>query len=200
MAIATQIGIRDRPAVSQAAFAATIRQRSGQPIEACFHCHKCTSGCLLAEDMTYGPDQVLRLVELGDEDRLLCSSDIWLCAGCETCGARCPNDIDIAAVMDALRQVAVERHAKLAEPDSYKFHWLFLETVRRLGRMHEAMLLIGFKLWTGHLMSDMDSGVPMVLKGKIPLIPRPTQGQREVARLFEKDPESGTPGASEESQ
>jgi heterodisulfide reductase subunit C len=149
--------------------------------------------------MTYGPDQILRLVELGEEARLLSSPDIWLCAGCETCGARCPNDIDISAVMDALRQLAVDRRAHIAEPDSYKFHRLFLETVRRLGRMHEATLLVGFKLWTGHLMSDMDSGIPMVLKGKVPLIPRPTKGQPEVARLFKPPQESHTNDGSEES-
>jgi heterodisulfide reductase subunit C len=177
--------------------AALVRARSGQPIEACFHCHKCTSGCLLAEDMTYGPDQLLRLVELGDGERLLASHDIWLCAGCQTCGARCPNDIDIAAVMDALRQLAVERQARIAEPDSWKFHRLFLETVRRLGRMHEATLLIGYKLWTGHLMSDMDSGIPMVLKGKVPLLPRATDGQADVARLFDDGPaRKGSGGGS----
>jgi len=200
MAMATQTKIREQQAANEADFAAAIRQRSGQPIEACFHCHKCTSGCLLADDMTYGPDQILRLVELGEEARLLSSSDIWLCAGCETCGARCPNDIDISAVMDALRQLAVDRRARIAEPDSFKFHRLFLETVRRLGRMHEATLLVGFKLWTGHLMSDMDSGIPMVLKGKVPLIPRPTKGQPEVARLFKPPPESHTNGGSEESR
>jgi heterodisulfide reductase subunit C len=195
------VGIDSVTKVHQAArdrdFAALIRERSGQPIEACFHCHKCTSGCLLSDDMAYGPDQILRLVELGEDDCLLCSHDIWLCAGCQTCGARCPNDIDIAAVIDVLRQVAVERHARLADPDSFKFHHLFLETVRRLGRMHEATLLIGFKLWTGHLMSDMNSGIPMVLKGKVPLLPHATSGQRRVAKLFGEERSSEGGGTSE---
>ncbi|MCX7608923.1 MAG: 4Fe-4S dicluster domain-containing protein, partial [Anaerolineales bacterium] len=57
--------------------------------------------------MEYGPDRILRMVQLGERERLLKSRDIWLCAACETCGTRCPNDIDIAKVMDALRMEAL---------------------------------------------------------------------------------------------
>ena len=57
------------------------------------------------------PSQVMRLVHLGAEDEVLESQAIWLCASCEACTTRCPMDIDIAAVMDALRILAVERKA-----------------------------------------------------------------------------------------
>jgi Fe-S oxidoreductase len=52
------------------------------------------------------------------EDRLLSSHDIWLCASCETCGTRCPNEIDISRVMDALRGLALAEKASIAEPET----------------------------------------------------------------------------------
>lgn len=158
---------------------------SEQPVELCYHCHKCTAGCPVALEMEFGPDRVLRLLQLDQGERLLHSADIWLCAACETCGARCPNEIDIARVMDALRQVALERGAAVAEPDAVKFHRLFLFVVRNLGRMHEASLLVAYKLWTGNILADMDSGAVMFVKGKVPLLPRPVKRRGEVQRLFE---------------
>lgn len=167
------------------AFVNQVNRLSGQTIQLCYHCHKCTAGCPVAGAMDFGPDRVLRLVQLGDRERLLAGPDIWLCAGCETCGARCPNQIDIARVMDALRQIAVAEGVPPAEPDALKFHRLFLAVVRRLGRMHEATLLALYKLWTGHLLADLDSGARLAFKGKVPLLPRPVKARRAVRRIFE---------------
>ncbi|NLE99428.1 MAG: (Fe-S)-binding protein [Anaerolineales bacterium] len=83
-----------------------VSERSGQPIELCYHCHKCTAGCPVAFVMEYGPDRILRLIQSGQMERLLVSRDLWLCLGCEMCGAHCPNEIDIAQVMITLREMA----------------------------------------------------------------------------------------------
>ena len=69
-------------------FIQTINQLSEQTVELCYHCHKCTSGCPVSTEMQYGPDRVLRMVQLGYKDALLKSRDIWICASCETCGTR----------------------------------------------------------------------------------------------------------------
>jgi heterodisulfide reductase subunit C len=173
---------------SQAAPGALLMERvnalAEEQIELCYHCHKCTSGCPVAEEMRYGPDQILLLAQLGQADRLLRSSDIWLCAGCETCVTRCPNEIDIAHVMDALRQIARAEGVRAADPGSVKFHRLFLFFVERLGRMNEAGLLGAHKLWTGNLFSDLGSGAQMVLKGKIPLVPHVVKGRAQLRKLF----------------
>jgi heterodisulfide reductase subunit C len=166
-------------------FVNEVNALSEQTIQLCYHCHKCTAGCPVVEDMTYGPDRILRMVQFGEKERLLTSHDIWVCASCETCGTRCPNDIDIARVMDALRRMAVAEGAAVAEPDSVKFHRLFLGLIQRMGRMHEASLMGFYKLWTLHLMDDMDSGVKMIFKGKVPIIPHPIKGRGDVKRIFE---------------
>ncbi len=163
-----------------------VNDLSEQTIQLCYHCHKCTAGCPVAGDMDYGPDRVLHMVQLGQRKQLLTSHDIWLCASCETCGTRCPNEIDIARVMDSLRQISVTEGAVIGEPDAIKFHRLFMFVVQTLGRSHEASLLLALKLWTLNLMADMDSGVVMVAKGKVPLIPRPIKRRQEVKRIFEQ--------------
>lgn len=56
--------------------------------------------------MDYGPDRILRLLQLGRWERVLSSRDVWLCLGCTMCGAHCPNTIDVGEVMLALRERA----------------------------------------------------------------------------------------------
>ncbi len=79
-----------------------------QPIQQCYHCHKCRAGCPVLSAMDYGPDRILRFLQFGRWERVLSSRDIWLCLGCEMCGAHCPNTIDIGEVMIALRELAAE--------------------------------------------------------------------------------------------
>jgi hypothetical protein len=63
--------------------------------------------------------------------------------------------------------------------------------------MNEAGLLGAHKLWTGNLFSDLGSGVRMVVKGKIPLVPHVVKGRAQLGRLFEVQ-ESATPTPSDE--
>jgi heterodisulfide reductase subunit C2 len=133
-----------------------------------------------------------------DSDKLLSSSDIWLCASCETCGTRCPNQIDIARVMDALRQIAMETGAPLAEPNAYKFHRLFLFLLERMGRMHEASLLAAYKVWSRNLLSDLDSGAVMFVKGKVPLRPQAIKGRKEIQRIFNESRKRSTDEGQEQ--
>ena len=54
-------------------FLGQINDLSGQTIQLCYHCHKCTAGCPAAFAMEYGPDRVLRLIQFGQRERLLSS-------------------------------------------------------------------------------------------------------------------------------
>ncbi len=94
--------------MTEIAFADRVNDLSGQTIQLCYHCHKCTAGCPAASAMEYGPDRILRLIQFGQRERLLTSRDAWLCLGCEMCGAFCPNEIDIGEVMIALKEMSEE--------------------------------------------------------------------------------------------
>ena len=164
-----------------------IDLRSGEIIELCYHCHKCTAGCPVVDAMDYGPDQILRMIALDQRDDLLQSKDIWLCAGCFTCATRCPNDIDIAAVMDSLRQIAVENGYKVGEPDALLFHRLFLGVVGKLGRSHEAAMLGLFKVLSHvPLFNDMDSGVRLFMRGKVPILPERSAAGKHIRQIYQR--------------
>jgi len=86
-----------------------VNKISEQTMQLCYHCHKCTAGCPAAFAMEYGPDRILRLIQLGQLERVFASRDPWLCLSCEMCGAYCPNEISVNEVMIALKEVAGER-------------------------------------------------------------------------------------------
>ena len=166
-------------------FILQVNTLSEQTIQLCYHCHKCTSGCPVAEDMQYGPDRILRLVQQGEKEKLLRSADIWVCASCETCGTRCPNEIDIARVMDALRQMAYREGAAVGEPDALKFHKLFLFLTRYLGRMHEALLMGTLTIWTMKMLTDVGTILKLLMKGKAPILPSPVRARAEIKQIYE---------------
>ncbi len=170
-------------------FQKRVDELSHEVTELCYHCHKCTAGCPVAYAMSCGPDRVLRMVQLGQTEAVLASPDIWLCAGCETCGARCPNDIDIAHVMDALRQIALVEGIKPAEPNVSLFHDIFMTLVRQTGQMYEAGLMGLYLLRSGGLFSDpvlFSAGPQLFLKGKVPVLPKLSKNRARVKRVFEK--------------
>jgi heterodisulfide reductase subunit C len=166
-----------------------VNELAHETIQLCYHCHKCTAGCPVENEMTFGPDIILRMVQLGQKQETLSSPDIWLCAGCETCGTRCPNDIDIAHVMDALRQIAVAEGVKPAVPNVKRFHDIFLYVVGLTGEMHEASLMGAYELLSGDLFKDpsiMALAANLFVKGKIPVLPQLSKNRSRVQRVIEQ--------------
>ncbi|MFZ5649323.1 MAG: 4Fe-4S dicluster domain-containing protein [Bacillota bacterium] len=171
-------------------FAERIRNESEQPIELCYHCQKCASGCL-PMGMLGGttPNQLLRMINLGLKEQVLKSPGIWICTACETCGARCPNGISIAAVMDAVRETAHAENVAIAGDSTLAFHRLFLGDIKSRGRISESLLMAKFKLKTGRIFSDMDLGLKLFLRGKLPLIPKGIKEKQRVRKMFDSSEE-----------
>jgi len=88
-------------------FVAKVEQVSGQKLLACYQCGKCSAGCPMAPHMDILPNQVIRMAQLGMQEKLLASRTIWTCVSCLTCNSRCPKNIRIAEVMESLRQTAL---------------------------------------------------------------------------------------------
>jgi heterodisulfide reductase subunit C len=110
---------------------------------------------------------------------------MWLCAACETCTTRCPQDVDIAKVMDAAKIIAVKRGFKPAVGSVRSFHKAALANIRRFGRMWEAGLILSLKLRTGEYFKDFELGKLMFRKGKLKTLPSFT-GSRRTARIFSR--------------
>lgn len=91
-----------------APFVHKVEELSGQNVFACYQCGKCSASCLFAEHMDLLPNQVIRLVQLGDEG-VLGARAPWVCAACLACSVRCPKGVDVARIMEALRQLSLRR-------------------------------------------------------------------------------------------
>jgi heterodisulfide reductase subunit C len=171
------------------AFLGVVETRSGEPVSRCYQCRKCTNGCPLAFAMDVKPNQVMRMIQLGLEDELLRSKTIWVCAGCQTCTTRCPNDIDIAHVMDSLRQLSRQSGMPPTEVKVLKFHEAFLDSIRRHGRVFELGMVARYKLGTLDLLGDAKLAWKMLAKGKLKLLPEGVQDKAAIRRMFEKQAE-----------
>jgi heterodisulfide reductase subunit C len=169
-----------------ATFLEEVEARSGSPVGACFQCHKCSTGCPTAPEMDLLASQIMRLVHLGEEREVLESQAIWLCASCEACTTRCPMGIDVAAVMDALRMMAVEQQVAIPDARGEKFNRSFLASVRRHGRVFELGMMTAYKLRSGDLVSDVDKFPQMLAKGKISLLPNRSGEAKRLKQIFRR--------------
>ena len=88
--------------------AAEVEELSGENLFACYQCGTCSAGCPFIDDMDLGPDEVIRYVVL-DRKEVLNSNAIWMCASCYTCAERCPRDLNITKIMEALRQIILRK-------------------------------------------------------------------------------------------
>jgi heterodisulfide reductase subunit B len=154
----------------------------GQNIFSCYQCVKCTSGCPLADQFDITPNQVMRSLQLNDAS-VLESKAIWLCASCQTCASRCPQDINVTGVMDTLRIEAGKRGIEPAVPDVFRFHWLFMKFIKYMGRVPELIFVLVYKLMRGKPFSDMGIGLRMLKKGKLKPWPHFARTPRKVERI-----------------
>ena len=162
-----------------------IMTESGQPVNLCYQCRKCSAGCPTVADFDYPPNMVIRMIQLGEEDKLLSSRAIWMCVSCETCGTRCPNGIRISAVMDSLRAACLASGVKPADPVTVALHTSFIGNIKFFGRLHEATMLMLYKLKCGSIAKeDIDVGLKLFLRGKIPLLPKRSRNIRKIRDLF----------------
>jgi heterodisulfide reductase subunit C len=167
-------------------FLEEAKEKSGEDLSLCYQCLKCTAGCPTAPHMDIRPNNLIRMIQMGMKDAVLRSHAIWLCVSCETCGTRCPNKIDIGVLMDALREMAVKEKVPAAEKNIHLLHEAFVESIRRGGRVHEATMLMEYKLRSRDFLTDLIPGMKLFLKGKIPLLPTLIKGRDEIKRIFER--------------
>jgi heterodisulfide reductase subunit C len=167
-------------------FAQKVNEITGQNIDGCYQCGKCTAGCPIAYAMEVPPHEIIRLVQLGREKEALSSHTIWLCASCETCTSRCPKNIDVVAVMDALRILALRQGRAGVEKEITLFHKLFLKGVERFGRVGELGLIGKYNLLTLNPLRDWRLGKKLLAKGKLKLKVPKTKGLREFQEIFKR--------------
>jgi heterodisulfide reductase subunit C len=148
----------------------------------------------MSAHMDVMPNQMVRLVQLGQPERALASEAIWRCISCQTCTARCPKGVDCAGIIDRLRQTSVERAAASpAQQRTVLFQKAFLRNIRRNGRLNELELVGMFKtsaflqdLQIPFLFKDATLAPKMSSRGKLKLNGVKVRDRDVVTRIFER--------------
>lgn len=86
-----------------------IQNISGESVLSCYQCGLCSGSCPLRFAMDLSPTQVIRLIQLESIEKILSSNTFWICSTCFSCFARCPREINITKIMEALRQIKLRR-------------------------------------------------------------------------------------------
>ena len=81
-----------------------LKEYGAVGIEKCFNCGNCTAICPLTSDDYPFPRNIIRLVQVGQKDRLIQSLDPWLCYYCGDCSETCPKGADPGESMMSMRR------------------------------------------------------------------------------------------------
>ncbi|MDI6799766.1 MAG: heterodisulfide reductase-related iron-sulfur binding cluster [Actinomycetota bacterium] len=164
-----------------------IESEANFSISVCASCNRCTSGCPVVDEMDFTPAQIIRLIQLGDIQPALLSRTIWLCASCSTCTSRCPAGVDVARVMDILRERALRSGVRPALKEVALFNEVSVKSIERRGRLYEFGSMVAYKLKSGDIFSDIWMGIKMFLKGRMSLFPSSANFPSDLLKV-EKDP------------
>lgn len=165
-------------------FVEEVESLSHANLTRCWHCLSCSGGCPFSRDMDVLPNAVIRMVQFGMKEQVLNCSTIWLCVGCNTCSVECPNAVDMAAIMDALRQIAIRENYRISEPGILAFHQKVVDSISKYGRTHKLEIMMKYKASRKDYFSDIDLGLKMLSKKKLDLIPSKVKHKKDIQELF----------------
>ncbi len=140
-------------------------------VAACMQCGTCTGSCPNAHAMDFTPRQMWRLVHLGQVDEVLQSRTFLLCSSCYSCQLRCPRGLKLTEAVAGLKRLAALQETT-AGGTRTAFYRLFLDNVRRHGRLQESTLMLRYFLAKRSLTLPLrftPLGLRMLAKGKLHL-------------------------------
>lgn len=117
-----------------------INTLSGESVKLCMQCSTCTGMCPMAQEMDFSPRKVMHFAQFGLLDRLSEINTFWKCASCHACSVKCPRGIDIAKVMEALRQQTLRKSKNYIEPSQM--------SKEAIAEMPQIALVAGFRKFT----------------------------------------------------
>ncbi|MHA1213224.1 MAG: 4Fe-4S dicluster domain-containing protein [Candidatus Heimdallarchaeota archaeon] len=109
-------------------FREKVMELAGDSIKICYQCGECSGGCPEAAAIQLGDASVLDV------------NTFWICSSCLVCSARCPKGIDIAKVMEALREIKLRAKTSYVELEAL--------TKEELEELPQIALISSFKKQT----------------------------------------------------
>jgi len=169
-----------------AVFVRKIEALAGTSVRNCMQCGKCSAGCPMATFMENPPNRIVRLLQLGQWQRILEGRSIWYCASCETCSSRCPNKVHLASIMDALRKLSWDSEGPSKDSHVQLANRLFLQNIRSYGRQYEMRLAAMFNVKSGQYLKDVMLGPKLFAKGKLKLFHKKNKNLTEIDKIFSR--------------
>ena len=167
-------------------FVRKVESLSGTSVRRCFQCGKCSAGCPMATFMEHPPNRVVRLLQLGQWQRILAGRSIWFCASCETCSTRCPNKVHLASIMDALRKLSWDLDGPSKEHYVQLANKIFLDNIRTYGRQYEMRLAAVFNVKSGQFLKDLMLGPRLISRGKLKMFHQKNRNMAEIEKIFSR--------------
>lgn len=181
-----RVGIGETPGGLDPGFKDEVTAQQGRlDIALCYQCGVCSASCPTIDRMEYGPRRIMHMIHLGMTDKVLSSRDIWFCVSCYSCSARCPQGVEIADVMSRLRSLAMAKG--LAKDKEATFSRVFVEVLRRYGRMYEPEVILRYfaaEASLGAILRMAPVGLSMFRRGKIALRPERIENAKELAEMI----------------
>jgi len=175
---------------SGARLAEKIASDANVKLSDCYQCGKCSAGCPMAHAMDIMPRRVVRCLQLGYTEELLRSGTIWLCTSCHTCVDRCPNTVDLPALIEHARYEA-KRLNICAVKEVGRFNDIFMKNVEIFGKSQEIILEGAYNVLTGNLLQDMKNVPHMLRHGLVRPeavnIVNDREGVRDIVKDAEKE-------------
>ena len=160
-----------------------LAEDAGAKLHECYQCGKCTAGCPMAESMDMMPRQVIRHLQLGLLDEALHARSPWICATCTTCSSRCPHDVPIASVMEAVRQQAENTEIRPIR-NAHLFTKFFMIPVKMFGRSHEFTLTALYNVFSGRIFQHFSYLPNMLRSGKLKILPDRAKNRKAVQKII----------------
>jgi heterodisulfide reductase subunit C2 len=177
---------------NEQAWSQDLALKTGIQVSSCYQCLRCTNACPVSTFMDIKPHQIVRRVLLGQQESLLTCSAFWVCLSCEMCSTYCPNEIDVAALMNRLKNMVMEQHREPAEIAIATFHKVFLDVLDKHGRINELqlmnrfqwrMLRQGFQPARQEVLRDLRLTFELVRRRRLKLLPESSPAVMEIRHL-----------------
>ncbi len=179
-----------------------IAKLGAEDLTVCMNCGNCTAVCSLSGDDATFPRRIIRYLQLGLEDRVAASPELWLCYYCGECSRTCPRQAEPGEIMAAARRYMIAQHdptrLSAAMYKSKAVHWLVFAVLSAFFALwllwHKGDLngnRLGLFDWIpGHVVHDLGVAVFVVvglilLVGLVNFVRRVLKLQRETGGEFQ---------------
>lgn len=160
----------------------------GKPITHCLQCGTCSGTCPAVEFMDHSPRAIIGMIGSNFKDEVLESNTYWSCASCYHCTVRCPAGIDIADLMYALKRYSMWKSSYKQELIGPDFSESFIKMIVNSGRSFEPILAATYlpKFTPKQIVQEALTATGLVLKGKMPLLPKKIKRLKNFQRMVKR--------------